>query len=153
MDIPATQITGNPRHGPGPAPSVHTRPRALSITRESQIIALICLADLAATLVLLSHCNVREGNPVMGFYLQWGVCAFVAAKLGLLFFPILVAAWCAQFQPVFTKKMLRFAIVAYVGLYGLLFLHHNVPVLLADVSSPRIAATQAAASAHPGAQK
>ena len=70
-------------------------------------------------------------------------------KLGLLFLPILVAAWCAQFQPVFTKKMLRFAIVAYIGLYGLLFLHHNVPVLLADVSSPRIAAE----SSHPGAQK
>lgn len=153
MDIPATQITGNTRHGPGPAPSVHTHPRALSITRESQIIALICLADLAATLVLLSRCNVREGNPVMGFYLQWGVCAFVAAKLGLLFLPILVAAWCAQFQPVFTKKMLRFAIVAYIALYGLLFLHHNVPVLLADVSSPSVAAAHAEASSLPGAQK
>lgn len=125
------------RQRQGLSPSGQTRDGAASITRESQIIALICLADLAATLALLSHANVREGNPVMGYYLQWGVYAFVLAKLSLLFLPILVAAWCAQFKPLFTKRMLRFAIVAYVGLYALLFLQHNVPALMADAAEAR----------------
>lgn len=114
----------------------------MSITRESQIIAVICLVDLAVTLALLTNTDVREGNPLMGFYLQWGVSAFVIAKLCLLFLPIFVAEWCAQFRPAFTKRMLRFAIVAYVGTYALLFLQHNVPVLLADASEPRIRAVQ-----------
>ncbi len=108
----------------------------MSFTRESKIIIGICLIDLAVTLVLLRGANVAEGNPLMNYYLQRGVGAFVVAKLCLLFLPIFIAEWCRQYSPVFVKRMLRLAIVAYVGSYGLLFLRLNVPVLLAREISP-----------------
>ncbi len=104
----------------------------MSFTRESQIIVAICLVDLVVTLALLSTATAREGNPLMDFYLQFGVGAFVLAKLCLLFLPIFIAEWCRQFRPQFVRRMLRLTIVAYLGIYTLLFLQHNVPVLMAD---------------------
>ncbi len=105
---------------------------SVSFTRESKILSVICLVDLAVTLALLSTSSVQEGNPLMNFYLQWGVGAFIIVKLCLLILPIFVAEWCGQYRPKFVRKMLRFAIAAYVGTYALLFVQHNVPVLLAD---------------------
>ncbi len=109
------------------------RYRPVSLTRESQIITAICLLDLAVTLALLAHSpNVSEGNPLMSFYLQFGVGAFIMVKLCLLFAPIFIVEWCRQFRPRFARNMLRVAIVAYVGSYTVMFLQVNMPVLLAD---------------------
>lgn len=125
--------------------TIKARYLPLSFTRESQIIVAICLVDLAVTLALLSSSTAREGNPLMNFYLEFGVGAFVIAKLCLLFLPIFVAEWCRQFRPQFVRRMLRLTIVAYLGTYTLLFLQHNVPVILADhlyddseLSPPRV---------------
>lgn len=104
----------------------------MSFTRESQIITLICLVDLAVTLVLLSSSRADEGNPLMNFYLQFGTAAFILAKLCLLFLPIFIAEWCRQYRPQFVQRAMRLAIAAYLGVYAVLFLQHNVPVLLED---------------------
>ncbi len=120
----------------------------MSLTRESTIITVICLVDLAVTLALLAHSpNVSEGNPLMNFYLQFGVGAFVVAKLCLLFAPIFIVEYCRQYRPRFAQNMLRMAIVAYVGTYALLFLQYNVPVLFADTHS---GAHYARVAARPG---
>lgn len=126
----------------------------VSLTRESQIIAVICLVDLVVTLALLASTpNVSEGNPLMNFYLQFGVGAFVIAKLCLLFAPIFIVEYCRQYRPRFARNMLRMAIIAYLGTYALLFVRYNVPVLLADTHSAtqytRVAATSGPQHAMP----
>ena len=121
----------------------------MSFTRESQVITVICLIDLVVTLALLRAPYVQEGNPLMKFYLHYGVTAFVVAKLCLLFLPIFVAEWCRQYRPLFVRRCLRFTIAAYVGTYMLLFVQHNVPVLMADdLDSPPDAAVASVLQHH-----
>lgn len=110
----------------------------MRFTRESQIIVVICLLDLIVTLALITSPDVQEGNPLMNFYLQFGVAAFVIAKLCLLFAPIFIAEYCRQYKPLFVRRMLRVAIVAYVGIYTVLFVQHNVPVLLAEANASAV---------------
>lgn len=123
----------------------------MSFTRESQVIVVICLVDLVVTLALLSTPHVQEGNPLMKYYLNQGVAAFVIAKLCLLFLPIFVAEWCRQYRPLFVRRCLRFTIIAYVGTYLLLFLQHNVPVIMADNLYQPPSAAVANALEHPDA--
>lgn len=133
-------------HGEGTSKYItSTRYRPVTLTRESQIIVGICLLDLVVTLALLSSSMASEGNPLMNFYLKFGVGAFVAAKLCLLFAPIFIAEYCRQFRPKFVRRCLRLCIVAYLGIYGVLFLQHNVPVLMAgeeDFHDYSVAASQ-----------
>ncbi len=97
--------------------------------KESVILIGICLFDLLTTLFLLGNNHATEGNPLMAYYLKGGAGTFVAAKLILLFLPIFIAEWCRQFRPNFVQKMLRGAIIGYVGIYVLLFLGINYPAL------------------------
>lgn len=98
----------------------------MTLTRESQFLIFICLADLASTLLLLYHGHAAEGNPIMSFYLRFGVWTFVTMKLALVFLPIFIAEWSMRYRPKFVKMMLRSAIAAYLGVYLVMFLSVNV---------------------------
>jgi hypothetical protein len=98
----------------------------MSLTRESQVLIIICLLDLLSTLMLVSHGGASEGNPLMSFYLRIGVWAFVLVKLALVFLPIFIAEWSMRYRPKFVRMMLRTAIATYVGMYLLVFLSVNV---------------------------
>lgn len=100
--------------------------RTWSLAGESKLLILICLADLASTLILLKGGHASEGNPLMSFYLGFGVWAFVGTKLALVGLPVFIAEWSMRFRPRFVKRMLRGAIAAYVGIYALMFLSVNV---------------------------
>lgn len=93
----------------------------MTLTKESTLLIAICVADLIATLFLLKNGVASEGNPLMAFYLTYGVGTFVMAKLTLVIMPIFIAEWSRQYRPRFVKYMLRTAIVAYVGVYIGLF--------------------------------
>lgn len=105
----------------------------MTLMKESLILIVICLADLLFTMLLLGKSQASEGNPLMAYYLQFGVGAFVLAKLALLAFPIFVAEWSKQYRPEFVRSMMRFAIAAYVGIYVVLFLGVNVPTMASGV--------------------
>jgi hypothetical protein len=108
----------------------------LTLMRESWILIAIGVSDLAVTLVCLADPGVREGNPLMKYYLDIGVGAFVAVKMLLLFMPLFVAEYSRQFRPVFVRFMLRFAIGAYVGTYAILFAGLNLrPIAMSMVSA------------------
>ena len=98
----------------------------MTLTRESQVLIVICILDLASTLFLLNTTGVREGNPLMSFYLRYGVAVFVMAKLSLVVLPLFVAEWSRQYRPQFVRLMLRAAIAVYLGLYLAVFLSVNV---------------------------
>lgn len=98
----------------------------MSLTKESQVLIIICLLDLVSTLALLSQGSAIEGNPLMSFYLRFGIWVFVMVKLALVFLPIFVAEWSMRYRPQFVRMMLRTAIATYVALYLLVFLTVNV---------------------------
>jgi hypothetical protein len=89
-----------------------------SICRESKIVAGLCLADLASTVMFMRGQGATEGNMVMRFYLQYGLLAFIGAKC-LLFLPaLLIAEWYRHHNPRLVTGTLRLVILLYVGLYG-----------------------------------
>jgi hypothetical protein len=88
-------------------------------SRESLIVATLCLADLVSTILFVRNHGAAEGNAVMAFYLQHGLAAFVGAKC-LLFVPaLLIAEWYRRRNPRLVLGTLRLVIVLYVGFYSL----------------------------------
>jgi hypothetical protein len=98
----------------------------MTLTRESKVLIAICMLDLASTLLLLRHHGALEGNPLMSFYLRYGVGTFVMMKLTLIILPVFIAEWSRQYRPQFVRFMLRMAIATYVGVYMAVFLAANV---------------------------
>ena len=98
----------------------------MTLTRESIFLIGICTADLASTLLLISSGGAVEGNPIMAFYLRYGIGTFVMVKLSLVFLPIFVAEWGKQYKPRFVRLMLRATIATYLGMYLVVFLTVNV---------------------------
>ncbi len=112
----------------------------MTLTRESMVLIALCVVDLASTLILLRTDCAREGNPIMAFYLRYGVGTFVLMKLTLIFLPVFIAEWSKQYRPRFVRFMLRAAILTYAGVYVVLFLTINVgtqtPAELAPLPAP-----------------
>jgi hypothetical protein len=98
----------------------------MTLTKESILLIAICTIDLAATLLFINTNSASEGNPLMAFYLRYGIGAFVMMKLALIFLPVFVFEWSRQYRPQFVKFMLRATIVAYLAVYLMLFLTTNV---------------------------
>ncbi|MGC8784266.1 MAG: DUF5658 family protein [Armatimonadota bacterium] len=96
------------------------------ISRESWIIAAICVADLVSTLIFVHHHGAREGNPLMDFYLQKGVVPFILAKCTMFLLPIAIIEWARRHNPEFVRRMARFAIAAYIGLYAVVVAKENI---------------------------
>ena len=104
----------------------------MTLTKESLLLIGICTADLASTLLLLNSGGAVEGNPLMSFYLRYGIGAFVMVKLSLVFLPIFIAEWGKQYRPKFVRWMLRGTIATYLGMYLVVFLTVNVGRVLAS---------------------
>lgn len=103
---------------------------------ESWLILLLCGVDLTTTLLFLRHELAQEGNPIMDFYLKYGIGAFVGAKLVLVAAPILIIEWGRRHRPVSVRWLARAAVIGYIGIYGVLFLRVNVPSLMAAPANP-----------------
>jgi hypothetical protein len=98
----------------------------MTFARESLFLIAICTADLISTLLLIGGGGAVEGNPLMGFYLRYGIGTFVMVKLSLIFLPIFIAEWGKRYRPRFVRALLRATIVAYLGMYLLVFVMVNV---------------------------
>ena len=97
----------------------------MRISRESWLLAGICVADLASTIWLVARHGAAEGNPIMRFYLEQGVGVFVLAKMLFFLGPLVILEWARRERPRFVHGMLRLGIVLYVGSYGLGVLRLN----------------------------
>jgi hypothetical protein len=98
----------------------------MTFARESLFLIGICTADLISTLLLIGNGGVAEGNPLMGFYLRYGIGTFVMVKLSLILLPIFIAEWGKRYRPRFVRAMLRATIAVYLGMYLLVFVMTNV---------------------------
>lgn len=123
------------------------RKTLMTLTRESMLLIGICTFDLASTLLLISSGGAIEGNPLMSYYLKYGIGTFVMVKLSLVFLPIFIAEWGKQYKPTFVRFMLRATIATYLGMYLLVFLMVNIArlaphVLISQEPSTRIASVR-----------
>lgn len=107
----------------GASPAHRRRPCA-----ETIVVAVLCLADLAATVALLHNGQATEGNPLMAYFLQFGLGAFCAAKLGFIVPPLLIAEWYRRYNDALVRGTLRFVAVAYALIYagGVLLLNRHL---------------------------
>lgn len=62
----------------------------------------------------------------MSYYLSIGFFMLVLMKIVLFVLPVFVLEWCRRRRTRFVHAMLRLAIVAYISIYALGFLHLNV---------------------------
>ena len=107
--------------------------KRLDLARESYILLVIYLLDLGATVWLVLTGQAAEGNPIMSYYLSKGWGMLVGMKAVLFILPIFVLEWCRRYRTRLVHRMLRFAIIAYVGMYVIAFVN---AVILASSWSP-----------------
>ena len=91
----------------------------MHLSRESKILAGICLLDLASTVWLITSGMAREANPILGFYLDQGLACFIVMKFLLVVAPVYALEMLRVSRPRFIRGLLRAGIVLYLLCYGL----------------------------------
>ena len=91
--------------------------RAAALPWETMVLALIGLADLIATVLLVHGGHFAEGNPILGFYMKAGLLPFAAVKALLTLGPLAVLEILRPRSPQFITGALRVGIAAYVAAY------------------------------------
>lgn len=99
------------------------------ILKENWAILIIGLADLITTIYWIKNHGADEANPLFRYYLELGLPWFAAMKLVLLIGPIVMLEWAWQHRPAFTQLGARFAIVAYLIMYGIGVVRINAHLL------------------------
>jgi hypothetical protein len=113
----------------------------MRISKESLAIFTIGTADLASTLFWVHYGGAQEANPLFARYLAMGTGWFILTKFIMLAGPVFLLEWARNHRPQTAILGARFAMVAYLCMYGVGVIRLNSP----DVS-PRGAATLAALS-------
>lgn len=93
----------------------------VAVSVETMIIAVICLADLLVTGLLVGSGQFIEGNPIMNFYLEKGLALFVGVKLYFVIIPLAIAEWYRRRNPALVRGLLRATMYAYLAVYGIGF--------------------------------
>lgn len=96
------------------------------VAAETYALLIICLLDLISTMWLITTNQAIEGNPIMAFYMCKGLGALIIAKILIDVFALFVIEWARRQSPHFVRGVLRFAIVAYVGMYMTFFFSSNI---------------------------
>lgn len=91
----------------------------MKIAKETWTLALICTLDMVSTAWLLAGGRAHEANPILRFYANSGLAAFIAFKSLLFVAPLYVLELMRRRRPRFIQRLLRFGIAAYLLGYGL----------------------------------
>jgi hypothetical protein len=111
----------------------------MPLSRESLILFVIGVADLATTLLWVNSHGATEANPVFAHYLAEGPFVFALMKLVLLAAPIYLLEWARCHRPIFTLRAARFAIGAYLVLYAVGFARLNSDYLRSKADFQKVA--------------
>lgn len=109
--------------------------RAAALPWETMALALIGLADLIATVLLVQGGRFSEGNPILGFYMRAGLLPFMAAKALLTLGPLAVLEILRPRSPRFITAALRVGIAAYVAVYVVGVCEINAPAITSTLFS------------------
>lgn len=100
----------------------------MRIARETWLFFGICTLDMVSTAWLLLDGRAHEANPIMRFYVELGVPAFVAIKLLLYLAPLYLLEVLRRYKPGFVLGVLRAGIAGYLLVYGIGVLRVNTSV-------------------------
>lgn len=92
---------------------------------ESLVLAVICVIDLLVTLWMIQNGSATEGNPILNYYLEISLGAFILAKLLLSIGPITILEALRARHPRSIRLLLRLCIVLYLLIYSAGSLHLN----------------------------
>jgi len=107
----------------------------MKLARESWWLGLICTADMLLTAWLLARGQAQEANPIMRYYVDMGLMAFLAAKSLLFIAPIFVLELIRRQRPKTVQTVLRAGIALYLISYGVGTLQVNARGDSADTHS------------------
>jgi hypothetical protein len=97
----------------------------MKISKESWVIFTLGIADLTTTLLWVHHHGAEEANPLFAHYLDMGSLCFSLMKIIMLAAPIFLLEWARRRRPRFTIFASRFAIAAYLVMYGVGYVRLN----------------------------
>lgn len=102
------------------------RQKIPAISRECIGLVLICAADTILTAVLIGMGLIQEANPLMAYFVKFGLGTFCVAKMSTVIPLVFVCEWYKKQNPEFVKKALTAGIAAYIGLYVAAVLAVNI---------------------------
>lgn len=98
----------------------------IAISRESVFLFAVCMADMVLTVMLVAMGLAREANPLMAKCLEHGYVVFCLVKISTALLAIGAAERYRRHNPLFVKRVLQAATIAYLGLYFSLLLAINI---------------------------
>jgi hypothetical protein len=106
---------------PMPSPMLPTLGRV--VLPETVLMAVICLADLAWTIIAVHIGIAKESNPLLATVLMRSTVLFAIVKLVSFLFPLAALELIRIRRPHLVTLSLRVALIAYVLLYVVGSLH------------------------------
>lgn len=97
----------------------------MKIAKETWLLGLICSLDMITTAWLLLTGKAQEANPILKFYVDLGLPAFIGFKTLLYVAPLYTLELMRRYRPRFILGVLRFGIAAYLLVYGIGVLRVN----------------------------
>jgi hypothetical protein len=95
------------------------------ISRESLLLAAICITDMILTATLVQFKLAAEQNPLMAACLGKGIGIFIIVKM-LTFVPfIALAEYYRRHNPAFVRTATRCAIFLYLSVYATVLIRVN----------------------------
>lgn len=96
-----------------------------TISTESIILVIVCLADMLSTLACILSGIAVEQNPFMAACIRHSTWTFIGVKLASFVPFVFVIEYYRWQNPIFAKNAARTAIVLYVMIYIILTLGVN----------------------------
>jgi hypothetical protein len=85
---------------------------------ETALFAMICVVDMALTIVLIVMGLAKEANPVLASLLEIGFWAFTAFKTVSFILPLAIIEVIRPLQPKFIERALQLGVAGYLIAYG-----------------------------------
>jgi hypothetical protein len=108
----------------GAVPFVQSKPSAKVFERKSKpilvetvLLAIICMADMISTVILVKNGLAVEANPLLAWSLAGSGWAFIVIKTASFAFPLAIIEKLRGRCPSFIPWALRAGVVGYLAVY------------------------------------
>ncbi len=96
------------------------------MSKFGKVLLLICLVDLAMTLLLITSGIAGEANPLLSYYfMNWGATGLVVSKMWLVLIPLFVLEAGQRTCPYAKARIVYYYKIA-IGSYVILFASGNL---------------------------
>ncbi|MEZ0324826.1 MAG: DUF5658 family protein [Fimbriimonas sp.] len=92
---------------------------------ETTLLAMICMVDMALTIVLIGMGVAREANPVLSSLVQVGIWAFAIVKTASFVVPLAIIEAIRPLSPKFIERAVQLGLIGYLITYGCGVAHLN----------------------------